>query len=106
MALPKISKPNAAINTKPAEAAWKGDDFKDQFPHVSAFWEQATYDDGSPRQSGTIIIFVQDGMLKACVSDRDNGRSAFVTAPTFQALWELIEHGLAEAKLEWRGIKR
>jgi hypothetical protein len=105
MGLPRLQKPIASKATTPAAAGWIGDDFKDMYPHVAAFLSQTTWDDGTQRVTGTIGLFVQDGMLKAFLQDKDSGQTAFVTAPAFQALWDMIELGLTDGKLDWRTMK-
>lgn len=105
MGLPRLQKPTVPKTTTPAAAGWIGDDFKDMYPHVAAFLSQTSWDDGTTRLTGTIGLFVQDGMLKAFLQDKDTQQTAFVTAPIFQALWDTIELGLGDGKLDWRPMK-
>jgi len=106
MGLPKLKKPTDKTLTKPKEAKWEDKVFNGQYPNLSAFLSQQEWEDGSTRQTGTMIIFVQDGQLKMCISDRDGQKNAFITAPTLQLLYDLAEMGLDDNALDWRTMKR
>lgn len=76
--------------------------FQELYPNIYEYLVLKTYDDGSYRQTMTMLIFVDGDTLKACLNDRDNNRSAFVEASTFAGLLDSIEAGLREEDLEWR----
>lgn len=76
--------------------------FSKEFP---ALWDLITctrFSDGSLRTPATLIMFVEDGMWKACLSDRETGRVAFVTADCQNALLPSLEDALQTGKLDWR----
>lgn len=60
------------------------------------------YDDGTPRQTSTLLIFTEQGAWKACLCARDTEEVCFVTAPTFEELVERLEAGLQMEGLDWR----
>ena len=79
------------------------------FKAMPAMWEFLTvtaWEDGEIRTTGTILYFAEEGRLKACVSDRDSERVAFVTAGTWEELNEAIEEGVELNSLDWRQSTR
>jgi len=79
------------------------------FKTLPVLWEFLTtvvWDDGERRTTGTVLYFFDEGRLKACLSDRDSDRVAFVTAGTWEELQEAIDAGLADGSLDWRQSSR
>lgn len=75
---------------------------------LEALWEFLTlsrFDDGSPRETGTVLIFHEEGHVKACVIDREHEVTAFVAASSIRAVLERIDRGVREDKLDWRKRK-
>jgi hypothetical protein len=60
---------------------------------------------GKPRQGATLMFFVQDGMVKACLNDRDEQHTAWSAALSVGELLEVLEKGLQADSLEWRRNK-
>lgn len=70
--------------------------------HLTATaWEE----DDSPRLTSTLLLFSEEGCFKACLNDRAEGRSCFVSADDIETLWEALENGLVHDALEWRSKK-
>jgi len=72
---------------------------------LAEFLSSCTWDDGSSREPGTLLVFAEDGVWKACLHDRTGGMQTFVSAQTPGALWDALEKGLAGDSLEWRRKK-
>lgn len=53
----------------------------------------------------TIMLFVEDGRLKACLSDKDRRKVAFMTFESVDVLWETLESKFVEGDLDWRKVK-
>jgi hypothetical protein len=51
------------------------------------------------------MFFVQDGMVKACLNDRDEQHTAWSAALSVGELLEVLEKGLQADSLEWRRNK-
>jgi len=47
-------------------------------------------------------VFVEDGVLKGCLNDRDAERSVFLAADSLESLLDDLEAGLANDSLQWR----
>lgn len=72
------------------------------FPNLAAFIRDQQYDDGTVRETGTILLFVEDGRYKVWLHDRDTACSCFVTNTTLCNLLEAAEVALGQDNLEWR----
>jgi hypothetical protein len=66
-----------------------------------AFWEDET-GKRTRRTPGTVVLFVEDGRLKACVNDKDLNRVAFYTFDGPDTFWKQLEGVMAADKLDWR----
>lgn len=74
---------------------------------VTAEWLcETAWPDGKPRVTTTVLVFAEDGKLKAAVHDRDGHRSAFVSGDTWDGLWGALETALKEDLLGWRPDKK
>lgn len=71
-------------------------------PTVAEFLSLSRWEDGASRETGTVTLFFEEGLLKACLNDRDSGSSAFISARTFTSLFQAMEKGLLAGSLEWR----
>jgi len=77
--------------------------FEGDYPSLSDFlWSDRWPDDNSPRRLGTLTVFVEGGLWKACLNDRDQGMVAFGTSDTFLNLLQLLDDGLEQDRLDWR----
>lgn len=71
-------------------------------PALSEFLSEARWDDGSPRVTGSITLFCDDGVWKLCLSDKDAGRVAFVSAGTPTEVFAAADKALQSSSLDWR----
>lgn len=83
-------------------AAPPDSDFEKKYPLLWQFLTETRWDEKTPRETGSVLIFVQEGVWKAMVKDKDSGEIAFVSKNTFKTLMEAIERGFVEEKLDWR----
>lgn len=79
--------------------------FRQDYPVLAEYLELLVWEDGSPRQPSTLLIFCEDGCYKACVNDRAQGRVSFYTSATFTELLHSVEAGLAGGGADWRKAK-
>jgi hypothetical protein len=63
------------------------------------------WEDGANRLPGSLILFVEDGVVKVCVNDRDSGSVAFATVPSLADVLYEVASLLASPTLEWRASK-
>jgi hypothetical protein len=76
-----------------------------KFPTMWEFLSLSQWPDGKPRLTGTILLFVEQGRVKANLNDRDAGVSTFVSGTSFTLCLAAMETGLNEDSLEWRERK-
>ncbi len=79
------------------------------FKELPALWEflaVSKWDDGEERTTGTALFFVEDGVVKLCLNDRDSDRVAFVTGSSAEEVLEAASAGLEGDALDWRASRR
>jgi len=97
-----MKKPDLKLNGETVSSPWVDSGFALAYPHIYEHLHEEKYEDGTLRQTSTLLIFNDGGCLKLCLSDRDNNRSVFVTATCFDDAMVRLEQGLREDDLEWR----
>jgi len=75
---------------------------KELFPALFEHLTETRWDDGSRRETSSISVFVQDGTWKACLNDKDSGRTAFVSARSPDELLDVLEKAVATGSVEWK----
>lgn len=76
---------------------------------MPSLWEWLTAhrdETGEARETGTILIFCEEGLVKVCACNRDTGHVAFISAKTLQDAFLKLDKGLANDSLDWRLSKR
>lgn len=63
------------------------------------------YPDGTERKTGTLLIFADEGRLKACLSDRDQMLVGFVTGGSLMELLAAAEAALRQDSVDWRASR-
>ena len=76
------------------------------YPSLWAFLADPAFDDGSPRTTGTVMLFCEQGRLKAWVHDREMERTAFLTARCPEDLFAELNDGLETDDMDWRSTVR
>jgi len=72
------------------------------YPTLWEFLTLTEWEEDVPRERGTLLFFVEDGLMKGCLNDKDSGYIAFLSGGSLEDLLEGLEAGLAEESLEWR----
>lgn len=71
-------------------------------PAVLEYLTAASYPDGSPRERSTLSFFVEDGVVKACLSDRDQVRTLWRSGASVEDAVMALESSLVEGTADWR----
>ena len=71
-------------------------------PDVVSFLSALTWPDGSPRATGTVMLFAEGGCWKAWVHDRDAAMGMFASAGTLLDLMEVVDEAVREGTGDWR----
>ena len=77
-------------------------DFAKEGPTLLAYLQEDAWPDGQVRQRSTMVCFVEDGMVKGCLSDKDTQMTLWASSRTFWGLVEALEARLTEDVPEWR----
>lgn len=78
------------------------DSLLDKFPELKSYLETPVHTDGSPRQTSTLTLFVEQGTCKLCLNDRDLEVTAWVSGRGLVDVLERLEGNLADGSVEWR----
>lgn len=74
-------------------------------PMIEEYLTATSYDDDSPRVPSTLTVFVDEGMFKASLNDRDVGRTLFVSGTAFNDVLDVLEALLESDRPPWREAK-
>jgi len=96
---------SAGVNGVPARRGWRDEVLAESHPALVGWVGDVLADDGTARDTGTILLFAEDGALKACLNDRQSGARCFLSAPGLDGLLNAIEETLATGKGDWRAPK-
>jgi len=72
------------------------------FPTIYDYLTCIQYTGGEARVPSTLLAFVEDGMWKMCLNDRDNARSAWSAGRSAIECLKSLESSLEAATVEWR----
>lgn len=104
MARAKQKRASGPVGT-PDGIPWRDATFEGKHPFLAGFLAETKWEDGTARETGTVLVFCDDGVLKCCLNDRDQKRVCFLTASTWDGLVGKVEEGLEEGTHEWRAKK-
>jgi hypothetical protein len=77
-----------------------------RFPSLVEFLAAATWPDGEARIRGSLVLFTDGQTWKACLSDKDQSCTAFISGEDPEAVLQAAETGLLEDRLDWRADRR
>lgn len=64
------------------------------------------WEDGTSRETSTLLVFWDAGAWKVCLNDRSGGRVAFLSGSSPTSLLEALERSLQEDSLDWRAVRK
>jgi hypothetical protein len=73
-----------------------------EYPLLWDHLSQRKWDDGSPRQTSSMMLFEQDGVLKAMLRDKDAGLCLWVASKSLYGVLGALEAALGDPEAEWR----
>jgi len=91
-----------------ARGSQKAEDaaFQKKWPTLFDHLTQTTWDDGTARQTSTLLIFAADGMLKALLKDREAVMTLWASAATLETLLGTLERAARDPDAEWRADRQ
>jgi hypothetical protein len=72
------------------------------YPLVWEFLTKTRWGKDDPRETGTMFVMMQDGLLKASLSDRDSDHVLWVAACSLTELFQVVEAALGDPGADWR----
>lgn len=101
-----LHRPSSDKASEDGRAIALEDRFEEEVAALGEFLCESSWEDGKKRQTGSLTVFFDEGVLKACVSDKDAGLVAFVSGASWNGLMQAIEKGLRQGSLEWRRARQ
>lgn len=102
-ALQKPSADDAVSGVAPH--AFSDDEFVRRWTNLFHYLADVKWDDGSSRETATLMLVFDSGRLKACINDRAMSRTAWVSGESLEGLFDRLDAGLGADSLEWRAAK-
>jgi len=76
------------------------------YPAMWEFFTETKWGKDEPRETSTLLVFVEAGMWKACFNDRDQERTMWASNATFEGLLASLEAKIASGEDDWRDKAR
>lgn len=77
-------------------------DLSAKYPVLWSHLSQVAWEDGQVRETSNLLVFQQDGMLKAMLRDREHGLCFWTASGSLTGLLDALEAGLCDPQAEWR----
>ena len=77
-----------------------------KYPTLYGYLTDERWDTGEPRKTSTLLIFTEEGMLKACLNDRALSQSTFLAGDSLETLLVALETCLAKDSVLWKPHKK
>lgn len=97
-----MRRPAASIPPDGSAHQVSDEDFRKRFPTIMEYLTEVTWEDGTARESSTVTTFIEDGLFKCALNDRDGHRSLYVTGDTFKKAMEALEKAVSGTAADWR----
>jgi hypothetical protein len=79
--------------------------FASGHPVLWEYLSAAVYEDGSNRTPSSLLAFVELGLVKICLNDRDLSRTGWVSGVSLEEALIALELKLGDGSLDWRAAK-
>lgn len=76
--------------------------FSKRYPHLLMYLSETKWDDGTARVPSSFTVFLEGGMVKVALNDKDGQRSLYSSSETLQGALDAIEGHLASDTGDWR----
>jgi len=75
-------------------------------PTLWLYLTQSQWEDGSPRATSGLTVFVQDGLFKGLLKENEQSLCLWVAAASFNGLLDALEAALNTPSPDWRVDRR
>lgn len=97
-----VRRPDEPAAPADGEAAASAGDWGKWYPALTEYLVSLVWPDGQARVTSTLLLLFEEGLWKACVNDRANDRSLWLSGRTPDAVLERVEEALAGGLCDWR----
>lgn len=80
----------------------KGCDLSKGYPTLWEFLTKTAWGKDEPRETGTLFLMLQDGLLKASLSDRDSDEVLWIAGQSLSDVLGAAEAALNDPGADWR----
>lgn len=100
-------KKSAGLGSKDKARPSLGDPtFQQQYPLLWSHLTQSAWEDGTKRQTSTMLVFCQEGVLKCMLRDVEAGQVLWTAGNGFSSLLHAVEGQLESPDADWREDRR
>jgi len=71
-------------------------------PAVVEYLTATSWPDGEVRETATLLLFAEDGGIKACLSDRAQGRTLWRAGEGIEGAVKALEEAIKGGSADWR----
>lgn len=103
MALSKRNLPQTVGGPQPA---MRDSVTQSLYPTLWMYLTDTKWDDGSPREPASLLVFMQDGVLKGMLKDKNALACLWVASSTLGGLLAALEASLNDPSAEWRADRQ
>lgn len=86
-------------------AGFEDPGFAKDYPTLYEHLTSVTWEDGSARITSSMILFAEEGMLKGCLSERNDHLSLWASGSSLKGLLKALEAALNTPMPQWRKQK-
>lgn len=97
--LERPTKPSANASSVPAVS---DPQMQQRCPLLWEYLTSTVFADGSKREPSTLLVFLQDGSLKAMLRDKEGERCLWVAGRSLVGLLDALDGQLADPMADWR----
>lgn len=97
-----VKKRDSVVQPAVAMAPGASSEFALRFPCIQEMLSVVHYPDGEARRTSTFTVFLEDGVAKVCLNDRDNGLTGWASGADALLAMDSLEAMLAADTVVWR----
>jgi hypothetical protein len=72
------------------------------YPGIWEYMVETAWDDGKARKTSTLTVFCEDGLVKVCLSDREQDKTTWASGTSLADCLASMEVKIATGNVEWR----
>jgi len=88
--------------TKKKGVLWNDPEFEGNYPTLTLYMVQDSFDNGSLRRTSTLTVYFDNGCLTVVLNDRENNRSCFVASESVFSAFLELERLLCNDEADWK----